>query len=75
MKVYLVTAFSAEPYDSTSWVDSVFDSLEKAQSYINSYKNGMGYSIEIKTWDDTDEEYEGEYGHFLSDYIETKEVL
>jgi hypothetical protein len=68
LKVYLVEAFDAEPYSQISWIDSVFDSLEKAQAYINANKNEMGWSKEIK------DDEEGGYGHYLSDYIAVKEV-
>ena len=65
MKVYIVSAFSAEEYSNDEWVDSVFSSLSAAQAYINSHKNQNGYSVKLGG---DGEEY------FLSDYITTREV-
>lgn len=34
MKVYIVEAFSAEPYEHGTWVHGVYDSLEKAKAEL-----------------------------------------
>ena len=67
MKVYLVEAFSSEPYDRTFWIDKVFSSLESAQAYVNKHRDKNGRAIEIKSGDGQ--------GYFLSSYITTRELL
>lgn len=66
MKVYIVKAFDAEPYNRVSWVDSVFSSLESAQAYINEYKDKNGRSTVIESGNGRK--------YILSDYITTRDV-
>jgi hypothetical protein len=66
MKVYIVEAFSSDPYSNTSWVDSVFSSLKSAQDHINKTRNQWGRPVELFTGDGM--------GYCLSDYITTREV-
>jgi hypothetical protein len=69
VKIYIVSAFSAEPYNENyPWVDSVYDSLEAAQAYVNKYRNESGFAVEIK------EDEEDSYGYMLSSYIEVREL-
>jgi hypothetical protein len=68
MKLYIVTAFSAETYSSESWVDSIFDDLAKAQAYVNKYRDENGWAVKIK------EDEEDSYGYMISSYIETREL-
>ena len=68
MKIYIVSAFSAEPYERDRWVDSVYDSLEAAQAYVNKYRDESGWAVEIK------EEEEDSYGYIISSYIEVREL-
>lgn len=35
MKVYIVEALSNSEYDNISWIDKTFDSLEKADQYVD----------------------------------------
>ena len=68
MKIYIVSAFTAEPYEGDHWVDSVYDSLEAAQAYINKYRNEAGFAVEIK------EDEEDSYGYIISSHIEVREL-
>lgn len=67
MKVYIVEAFSSEPYSTISWVDSVWSNLSSAQKRINSARNENDRAIELFTGDGM--------GYFLSTYITTRELM
>jgi hypothetical protein len=66
VKVYIVEAYSSEPFSDTSWVDSVFSSLKSAQDRINETRNQWGRPVELFTGDGM--------GYYLSDYITTRDV-
>jgi len=67
MKVYVVTAFCAEPYDHTTWVHGVYDSLEKAQEAV-----GPRYTV---YGEEVDEETGNRWGgYMLSSHIEVREL-
>ena len=59
MKVYIVTAFDAEPYSDGNWIDSVWESKEKAELYVSENKGILGPK---------------DGGYLLSSYIQPKEV-
>lgn len=64
MKVYIVMAFDAEPYsDSPDWVDSVWDSYEKAQDHIKKNRGVQGAKPE-----------NFDFGYCLSQTVVEKEV-
>lgn len=65
MEVYIVEAFSAEPYDSSTWVDSVFKSLESAQEYVKQSRDANDRPVEMG-FDDCK--------YFISSYITTMEL-
>lgn len=67
MKVYVVTAFSAEPYEDGSWVHGIYDSKEKAQAAI-----GPRYEVyDQGVCEETGNRYGG---YMISDSIEEVEV-
>lgn len=66
MKVYIVEAFSAEQYDTTTWVDSVFSSLKTAQDYVNKYRDENDRPVKIVD--------EDEVGYFLSSFIYERDL-
>ena len=63
MKVYIVTALTGEPYEDYSWVDSVYDTLDKAEKYLKDNPGFIGRNM--KKYD---------YGYSLSTNIEEVEV-
>lgn len=61
-KVYVVTAFSAEPYEDSEWTDSVWSTMEKADAYVKS-KRGVQFSYP-----------KDDYGYIISTTIKEYEV-
>lgn len=62
MKVWIVTAFSAEEYSDRSWVHGVYSSLEKA-------KESLGSKYQVFDADES-----GWGGYMLSDRIQEVKV-
>jgi hypothetical protein len=65
MKVHIVTAFDAEPYEHRSWVHKVFFSSTEAVEYVASCHN--------KVFDEDMDNFD--YGYMVGGTITTKEVL
>jgi hypothetical protein len=63
MKVYVVVAFSAEPYSEGYWVDSVWLTLAKAEKYLEENPGPLGQNLA-----------EFEYGYYLSSTVVEREV-
>ena len=63
MKVYVVVAFSAEPYSDYSWVDSVWSTLAKAEKYLEENTGPLGQNLA-----------EFEYGYYLFSTVVEMEV-
>lgn len=64
MRVYVTTAFTAEPYESNSWVAKVFSSLTAAEIYVSEHSHKI-----------QGEEPENlNYGYYISSHIEEIEV-
>lgn len=62
-KVYIVTAFTGVPYEDHSWVDSVYDTLDKAKKYLEDNPGSIGQNLK-----------EYDYGYYLSTIIKEIEV-
>ena len=62
MKVYVVYAFDAEPYEYGSWVHGIYDSREKAEAAI-----GPRYKVyDVDVCEETGQEYGG---YMISDRV------
>lgn len=59
MKVYIVSAFSAEPCDDSSWVHKAFFKKEDAEEYIEK----CGHT----TFDENMDDYD--YGWMVSSFV------
>jgi hypothetical protein len=65
MKVHIVTAFDAEPYEHRSWVDKVFFNLSDAKDYVQSCKNKV-FGEDLDNFN---------YGYMIGGTVTTREVL
>ena len=65
MKVHVVTAFDAEPYEHGSWVHKVFFNLSDTIQYVNDCHNKVF----------GEDQYNLNYGYMISRTISTQEVL
>lgn len=63
MKVYIITAFTAEQYEDHTWVDSVWSTKESAEAYLKEHA-GL-----IRSTEDDDD-----YGFYLFEDIDEYEV-
>lgn len=69
MKIYIVMAFSAEPWSNDDWVDSVWESKSAAEQYIKDNPGKIGLASGA-------ERFSTDYGpsYILSQHIVEKEL-